>query len=294
MNILYILVNKEQSAFKIGISRHPHYRAKTLPVEIDTERSLEIEIHDGNAHKAERMLQYLFRHRRYDMPRGDGYTEWFQIDALAEVLSFARAHAGKLGIAHIRALKVPDRAADTNTFRHHESREARLQRRAQERAERLERASAHNQRVLEWHKDVFMQMKESNVMAGLIRPRPDDPFGDGYLYLQGDQRVRWADVLFENKEGLNRTIGSGFSVIFSGCYCDADYPLVEISVNRDYLVADQGALTWDVRLPGAATIRSLFSEHAQDIGTQDDIDLWECHADLDILKKDFWKRVHGA
>lgn len=294
MSILYILVNKEQSAFKIGISRHPHYRAKTLPVEIDTERSLEIEVHDGNAHKAERVLHYLFRHWRYDMPRGDGYTEWFRIDALAEVIAFARAHAGKLGIGHFRALKVPDRPTSADTIPRRESREARAHRRARERAERLERAKAHNQRVLEWHKDAFMEMKRSNVIAGLIRPRPDDPFGDGYLYLQGDQRNRWTDMLFENREGLNRTIGSGFSVIFPGCYCDGDYPLVEINVNRNYLAADDDALIWDTRLPGAAAIRALLSGHAHDVGTQDDIALRECHADLEVLKKDFWNKVHEA
>jgi hypothetical protein len=176
MRILYILVNKEQSAFKIGISRHPYYRAKTLPVDIDTERSLEIEIRDGNALKAERALQYLFRHWRYDMPRGDGFTEWFRIDALVEIMSFARAHADKLGIGHIRALTVPDLPASPS----------RVPLRERERAERLELAKVHNQRVLEWHRNAFIEMEKSNVIAGLIRPRPDDPFGDGYLYLQGD------------------------------------------------------------------------------------------------------------
>ncbi|WP_301233865.1 GIY-YIG nuclease family protein [Pandoraea cepalis] len=293
MSILYILVNKEQSAFKIGISRHPHYRAKTLPVEIDTERSFEIEIHDGNALKAERALQYLFRHWRYDMPRGDGFTEWFRIDALAEVMSFARAHADKLGIGHIRALKVPDRPASPGRVPLRETREARAHRRARERAERLERAKAHNQRVLEWHRNAFIEMEKSNVIAGLIRPRPDEPYGDGYLYLQGAQRNHWADVLFDNREGLHRTIGNGFSVIFPGCYRDGDYPLVEINVNRNYLAEDEDAQIWDARLPGAAAIRSFLSKHARDIGTQDDIDLRECHADLEILQKDFWNKLHG-
>ncbi|MDN7897895.1 GIY-YIG nuclease family protein [Burkholderia cepacia] len=295
MSILYILVNKKQSAFKIGISHHPHSRAKTLPVEIDTERSLEIEIQDGNALKAERVLQYLFRHWRYDMPRGDGYTEWFRINALAQVMSFVRAHADKLGIGHIRALKIPDRPASPGRGAPlRETREARTRRRARERAERLEHAKAHNQRVLEWHRNAFVEMEKSNTIAGLIRPRPDDPYGDGYLYLHGAQRNHWAEILFDNREGLNRTIGSGFSVIFPGGYCDGDYPLVEINVNRNYLVEDEDARIWDARLPGAAAIRSFLSKYARDIGTQDDIDLRECHADLAILQKDFWNRFHGA
>lgn len=98
--------------------------------------------------------------------------------------------------------------------------------------------------------------------------------------------------MLENREGLNRTIGSGFSVIFPGCYCDGDYPLVEINVNRNYLVEDEDAQIWDARLLGAAAIRSFLSKHAHDIGTQDDIDLRECHSDLEILQKDFWNKFH--
>jgi hypothetical protein len=264
------------------------------PIRRSVTRSLEIEIRDVNAQKAERVLQYLFRHWRYDMPRGDGYTEWFRIDALAEVMSFARAHADKLGIGHIRALKKPDRLAFPRHIPLRETREARAHRRACERTERLERAKAHNQRVLEWHRNAFVEMEKSDAIAGLIRPRPDDPFSDGYLYLQGAQRNHWADVLFDNREGLHRTIGNGSSVIFTGCYCDGDYPLIEINVNRNYLADDRDALIWDSRLPGAAAIRSFLSGHARDIGTQDDIDLRECHADLKILKDDFWNKLHGA
>ncbi|WP_208459351.1 hypothetical protein, partial [Burkholderia vietnamiensis] len=101
------------------------------------------------------------------------------------------------------------------------------------------------------------------------------------------------NVLFDNREGLHRTIGNGFSVIFPGCYRDGDYPLVEINVNRNYLAEDEDAQIWDARLPGAAAIRSFLSKHARDIGTQDDIDLRECHADLEILQKDFWNKLHG-
>ncbi|MCP2091996.1 UNVERIFIED_ORG: hypothetical protein J2Y81_008102 [Paraburkholderia sediminicola] len=295
MSVLYFLVNKEQSAFKIGISRHPHRRAKALSVEIDTERSFEIEIVDGDAYRTERTLQYLFRHWRYDMPRGDGYTEWFGIDALAEVISFARAHADKLGLGSIRALKVPNRPASSgHVIPLRESREARAERRARERAELMARAEAHNGQVLEWCKDAFIEMEKSNTIAGLIRPAPDDPFGGGYLYLQGSQRDHWADVLCDNREDLNRTIGRGVSVIFSGYYWDGDYPLIEVSVNRDYLVQDEDTLMWEARLPGAAAIRSLLTVQARDIGTQDDIDLRECHADLAILRKEFWEKVHEA
>ena len=173
MSVLYFLVNKEQSAFKIGISRHPHRRAKALSVEIDTERSFEIEIVDGDAYRTERTLQYLIRHWRYDMPRGDGYTEWFGIDALAEVISFARAHADKLGLGSIRALKVSNRPASSgHVIPLRESREARAERRARERAELMARAEAHNGQVLEWCKDAFIEMKKSNTIAGLIlQPR---------------------------------------------------------------------------------------------------------------------------
>jgi hypothetical protein len=51
----------------------------------------------------------------------------------------------------------------------------------------------------------------------------------------------------------------------------------------------------EARLPGAAAIRSLFTSHARDIGTQGgDIDLRVCHADLAILQKNFWNEVHDV
>lgn len=80
-DVVYLLVNSEHSAFKIGVSNDPHRRMRLLPVTADVTASLEIRLTDGSARRAEHLLHHLFRHQRFEMHPGDGYTEWFEIAA---------------------------------------------------------------------------------------------------------------------------------------------------------------------------------------------------------------------
>jgi hypothetical protein len=101
---LYLLVNEDESAVKVGVSVNPRSRGASLPVPINFGRSLEVEFLDGSALSVERMLHYLFRDRKHPMPHGDGCTEWFRIEALPEIVRFLEDEGKRLGVAMVRPL----------------------------------------------------------------------------------------------------------------------------------------------------------------------------------------------
>lgn len=103
MRHIYLLVSKAGDGFKIGIAKDTKRRAKTLPEEIDEERSYEYPVKDGDAHRVERALHRLFREYRIPRPRGDGYTEWFDIDVLPRVKRIIDVHGASLMLERRRA-----------------------------------------------------------------------------------------------------------------------------------------------------------------------------------------------
>ena len=78
-----------------------------LPVAIDLTASFEFSILNGRARGAERVLHYLFRHERFAMPQGDGYTEWFDISVLPAVLAFVSANRERMGAGEVHPLRDP-------------------------------------------------------------------------------------------------------------------------------------------------------------------------------------------
>lgn len=107
LNYLYLLVHEAGDAFKIGVSITPARRAKALPDPIDLHRSLQYRAVAGDAYRAEKALHYFFRDYAVERPFGDGYTEWFKITALPEVLRFCSENLGLLGLAGPEAVVVP-------------------------------------------------------------------------------------------------------------------------------------------------------------------------------------------
>lgn len=95
---LYLLLNSEATAFKIGVAFQPLARGAQLPQSIDSEKSLQIPMTGGSAIKVEKVLHYLFQSYAFEMPRGDGYTEWFAMNALGDLLKFLDEQRDRLRI----------------------------------------------------------------------------------------------------------------------------------------------------------------------------------------------------
>lgn len=85
---VYLFVEADGRAFKIGTSIDPKTRSFQLHNEIDYDLSLQFRFDGRQAAKAERTLHFLFRSSRQTRPRADGSTEWFDIDCLAMVKDF--------------------------------------------------------------------------------------------------------------------------------------------------------------------------------------------------------------
>lgn len=80
ISYVYLLVEEDGRAFKIGHSVDPAGRCKVLPNRIDYSRSLQFSFGGKQARAAERLLHFLFRKHRQVRPRCDGSTEWFGIE----------------------------------------------------------------------------------------------------------------------------------------------------------------------------------------------------------------------
>lgn len=296
MTLLYLLVNKDRTAFKIGVSRNPYRRLSSFAVEVDLGASREAEMHGGDAYKIEGMLHYLFRHRPHEMPRGDGYTEWFEMEVLREVTAFLAVHRDKLGIGDVRALTIPEPPAkQSSSVGVRESREQRAERRARQREERLAHAKQHNSQALAWCEDVLSQIKEDNAFAGMVRPNPDKPFEGGYLFLQGANRREWAEKVFTGSGERNHLIGSGSSSVFCSVFHDPSHPCTQVEVGPDLLSDDQAShIEHEKYFPGWTAINTLLRLHAHDLGSPGDMRLREVHRALKASRDEFWAQLRNT
>lgn len=88
--IVYILKSKHDQMFKIGKSNDITRRLSTLQrnYEFDLENSWTIEVPQKEVFKLENILHFSFEKARIDdLPKASGYTEFFNISSLDDVLS---------------------------------------------------------------------------------------------------------------------------------------------------------------------------------------------------------------
>lgn len=108
MQKIYILMSRDQTMFKIGISIDTVRRARSLPDDVNLAESFEASLGDGSAREAERMLHYVFRSSRLTRPSGQGRTEWFNVVALGEVIAYINANADALGVSSFGRIALPE------------------------------------------------------------------------------------------------------------------------------------------------------------------------------------------
>lgn len=90
-SMVYILKSKNDQMFKIGKSSDIKQRLSTLQkeYEFDLENSWTIEVPQKEVFKLENLLHFSFEKARIDdLPKASGYTEFFNISSLDDVLSF--------------------------------------------------------------------------------------------------------------------------------------------------------------------------------------------------------------
>ncbi|MES1930405.1 hypothetical protein SADO_14168 [Salinisphaera dokdonensis CL-ES53] len=112
-SVLYLLKCLDIDAFTIGTSSNVAQPVRTLPQKIDLDRSLQIPLEGEGARKVKSFSQHLFRRHRYTMPRGDGYTEWFDTEAWDPLLDFIASQAARLGAGKPEAISLPAPDAPT-------------------------------------------------------------------------------------------------------------------------------------------------------------------------------------
>lgn len=89
---LYLLVAEDNASFKIGVSKTPETRMRSVAGSFDYGQSWQIQCRDGTAYRIEKTLHFLFRQHRIEVERSDGYTEWFAMDCFNKVLQFLHDH----------------------------------------------------------------------------------------------------------------------------------------------------------------------------------------------------------
>lgn len=92
---MYFLVDAESLAFKVGVSANPIKRVLSLPEKIDFGKSLQFSCERSDVFRAEKTIHFLFSSDRFVKPAGDGYTEWFAIDAFEKIFDFVVGNQDK-------------------------------------------------------------------------------------------------------------------------------------------------------------------------------------------------------
>lgn len=106
MSFVYLLVHAYESRFKVGVSNSPIKRAKELQEQINMDGSYKIQVGSlSDAYRLEKTLHFIFQANRLDIQEvSDGYTEWFSIDALPEVIRFVQENAERVHISEVCSL----------------------------------------------------------------------------------------------------------------------------------------------------------------------------------------------
>lgn len=290
--VLYLLVNSERPAFKIGVSISPHKRIANLPDDIAVSESYEVRFADDSAYQAESVMHHLFRHRRFDMPRGDGYTEWFDIAALPEVIQFITENSQRLGVEEVSALRERPalvRPLSEERIAMKEAKRLRAEARARNLAEQYERARETNAEHLVALKAWLAEVDAAGAFAGILRPRANKPNQGGYLYLKGPEAQRLAEKTMNPMEKWTMLVsgrGFGFSRILCGGR-KMRHAWTEIDINRQFIV-EGVADSDDVHFPGSEAVRELFVSRAAEIGTAEDKRLNCVRAAIEAQGKKFY------
>jgi hypothetical protein len=107
---VYLLVDADAPAFKIGITGDPSTRIAALNQNINRSQSLQIRLESRHDMRGlERTLHFLFRGARYerDQSDGGGFSEWFQIRVFASVVHFVRENRELIGWRRIEPITPP-------------------------------------------------------------------------------------------------------------------------------------------------------------------------------------------
>jgi len=230
---LYLLVSADTPSFKIGVAANTLRRAQGLPEKIAYERSYSIKLSSGNAYKAEKTMHYLFREHKVEKPRGDGFTEWFSIDAFDAVVAFIEANKALLGVARIEPIDLAEleelRTAARSAAETDPDKAARRQEKvrllAEKRQEALAAATRHNAQVLAALKALY----DSDQFRGVLRVKGRRDGGDLYRFFlplpEGDEKPSLIDPLGDIE--LNTLIASnGRGSVLVSCEAATPCPVV--------------------------------------------------------------------
>lgn len=242
---LYLLVSAESPTFKIGLAGDSYRRSKDLPERFAYESSYVVKLTNGDPFKTERTLLYLFRRDHADKPHGDGYTEWFELEALDEVLAFIEANKVRLGVASVEPLNTmrPTRRQLTAQEREQAKadkearRVAREKEQAEQQRERWEAATPHNAKV----RDALAGVLERPDFVGILKP-PQGRYGHSddyvfYLPRPADGELISHSELLGGLE-FNMLHGDGMASVVSSASAYSSYPVAEYRVCNSYFTRD--------------------------------------------------------
>lgn len=260
MNLLYLMVNKAGTAFKVGASANPAHRAGRLPEPVNMPESIEIlMLEDADAFRAEKVLHYLFREFRFQMPHGEGFTEWFDIERMPQLLLFLRDHSAKFGIREIRPLTTRPIRKKVSVEQIAANEIAR-QKRATQVAERVEQqrqnAQRHNTNAVERTCRIIAEIQAADALAGALTTVPHrSKERSGVLFIQGQDKHCWAKTLtnpFDDGSYVLSDSGNSCIRIFGSYFVAFTYPVLAVEVGSEFL-----GNTRDDDIPNIEALRLL-------------------------------------
>ncbi|WOB25912.1 GIY-YIG nuclease family protein [Xanthomonas dyei] len=284
---LYLLLNREATAFKIGVAFQPLTRGAQLPQSIDSEKSLQIPMSGGSAIKVEKILHYLFQSHSFEMPRGDGYTEWFAVDALGDVLKFLDEQRDRLGIGVPEPIppKVYEpRQPKPQDLDLLERRRMRKEAQEQRYFTQREAATVNNLKAIESLTLLTEEWsRQSAVIGTLIGDAYNTSTAHVYLKDATDELLDGIRSLMPSSLVICSPKSSGSFSIFSSTYHD---PAVgtEVAMPASLLVPDQRT---DEDVPGIGQLRTVLNRHLSPATGEKKISLLRLKRQLDDSRQRF-------
>ncbi|MCS3807768.1 GIY-YIG nuclease family protein [Xanthomonas sp. 4461] len=299
---LYLLPNKEGTAFKIGVAFHPMIRSTRLPQAIDHEKSFQVPMTSGSALKVEKVLHILFKDNSFPMPHGAGYTEWFAIEALDDVLKFLEDQRSRLGVGAPERIPVRiERPTQTKAQDYSLDERRQLRREAAEQRffKRRELAIEINREAIQVFKKVIGEWVEEDAIIGTLIDTNSER-SHAYIYLESnsEKASAWAHTLISNGLIIEGRKSSGQVNFCTGVFHEPKMGLSELNFSADMFTPCDFS---EDDIPGLEDLRRLVDLHLP-VASGDSRDtLLKIRGNFKILREKFreefweeWRKGSGG
>lgn len=283
MSYLYLLVDAEGDAFKIGVSINPEQRMVGLPEDFDRSRSMQFKCDVQEVYKTEKALHFLFRKHKAEKSFGSGYTEWFAISCFDDVKTFIHNNQMLLGWVHCEPIPAPRKADKVTTGYNAMTKEEKARVREENKQKRHQEYVEHNAKCLAVVGEWLGALRSQGVLVGKF----SDEKGNRWIAIATEEQDRMNVLPSEVKAYSTMDHSCGGFHVFGAFRWLSEFPLtfIPISIDDPYIERLDG---YKIKVPLLSEMMQLL-DGVPDIPAEQEHAIQAMHTEFEASMDNFWR-----